>query len=259
MDLNLKGQAAIVSGATSGIGRVCARALAEEGVNVVVVGRNEERGQKVVGECEAYGVKAVFSKTDVSKLDQVEQAVKTALEKFGRIDIVVHSAAAPFDIMRLRDLPVDTWNRVIDVAQFGAMNLAKAVTEPMVAQKHGRIINISSDAGRIGDPYQPVYAGAKGALIAFTKSIAQDLGPSGITCNVVCPALTVTEEDLPMLIDQYGYGTDEGKKKLTKVYPLRKLGTAEDVANMVVFLASDRAGHVTGQTISVSGGYTMVG
>lgn len=258
MDLNLKGKVAIVTGATSGIGRVCARALAEEGVNVVVVGRNEERGNKVAGECKALGVDAIFAKTDIMKLEDVEKTVKTAVEKYGKVDILVHSAAAPFAINRLKDLPVETWNEVIGVAQYGAMYFVKAVTETMTAQKYGKIVIISSDAGRIGDAYQPVYAGAKGALIAFMKSMAQDLGPSGITCNVVCPALTVTEEDLPLLIEKYGYGTDEGKKKLTRAYPLRKLGTAEDVANVVVFLSSDRAGHVTGQTISVSGGFTMI-
>ena len=258
MDLALKGKVAIVTGATSGIGRVIARSLAQEGVNVVVVGRNEERGHKVTGECEAFGVKALFVKTDVSKLEQVNQMVKTTLDRFGKIDILVHSAAAPFIIKRLKDLSVDTWDEVIDVAQYGAMNCARAVIDTMTAQKSGRIVNISSDAGRIGDAFQPVYSGAKGAIISFTKSIAQDLGSSGITCNVVCPALTITEEDLQMLIDKYGWGTEEGQKKLTRAYPLRKLGTAEDVANMVVFLASDCAGHVTGQAISVSGGFTMV-
>jgi len=258
MDLGLRGKVAVVTGATSGIGRAIARAFAQEGANVVIVGRNEERGRKVTGECEDTGAKALFVKTDVSKLEQVDQMVKAALDKFGKIDILVHSAAAPFAIKRLKDLPVDTWAEVVDVAQYGAMNCARAVIDTMTAQKSGRIINISSDAGRVGDAYQPVYAGAKGAIISFTKSIAQDLGSSGITCNAVCPALTITEEDLPMLIDRYGWGTEEGQKKLTRVYPLSKLGTAEDVANLVVFLASDCAGHVTGQAISVSGGFTMV-
>ena len=258
MDLNLKGKVAIVTGSTSGIGRVCARQLAAEGVNVAIVGRNEERGNKVVGECKAAGADAIFCKTDITNLADVEATVKATLDKFGKVDILVHSAAAPFLIMKLKDLPVDTWDSAVKVAQYGAMYFVKALNETMTGQRRGRIVIISSDAGRMGDAYQPVYSGAKGALIALSKSFAQDLGPAGITCNCICPALTVTEEDLPMLIEKYGYGTEEGKKKLTRVYPLRKLGMAEDVADMVVFLASDRAGHVTGQTISVSGGFTMM-
>ena len=124
--------------------------------------------------------------------------------------------------------------------------------------KSGRIIFIGSDAGRVGDPYQSIYAGAKGGIVAFSKSIAQDVGRFGITVNVVSPALVETEENREVLKTMYGMGDEKQAKKFLSAYPLRRIGTSEDIAYMVAFLASDKAGDITGQTISVNGGYCMV-
>ena len=262
MELGLKGKVAIVTGATSGLGRVVSYTFAGEGTNVVVVGRNEERGNKVVGECQARGVEAIFAKAEVGKFEDVERAVKAALDKFGKVDIAVHSAA-PFMatggyIKRFLEQPPEVSDEFIRTIQYGLMHLVRAVVPSMIQQRSGSIIGIGSDAGRVGDAYQPIYSAAKAAVVALTKSFALDYGPSGIRVNCVSPALFETEEDLPMLIENYGYGTEDGKKKLGRAYALRRLGTAQEVANIVVFLASDAASDVTGQTLSVSGGYSTV-
>ena len=128
----------------------------------------------------------------------------------------------------------------------------------MIEQKNGRIIFIGSDAGRVGDSYQPIYASGKGGIIAFSKSLAQDVGPKGITVNVVSPGLIMTEENKKILMEQYGLGDEKSAKKLYAAYPMRRIATPEDVANVVAFLSSDKAGFITGQTISVNGGYCML-
>jgi len=128
----------------------------------------------------------------------------------------------------------------------------------MIERKSGRIIFIGSDAGRVGDAYQPIYASGKGGIIAFCKSIAQDVGPKGITANVVCPALTMTEENKAYLNKIYGLEDEKRAKRLYSAYPMRRIGTPEDIADMVAFLSSERASFITGQVISVNGGYCMV-
>lgn len=145
----------------------------------------------------------------------------------------------------------------VEIILFGAMNCTRAVLGSMIEQKNGRIIYIGSDVGRIGDGNQAVYAAAKAGVVGFMKSIAQEVGRHNILANVVSPALTLTEEDLPLLTNNYGWGTEEGRAKLTKAYPTRRLAKAEDIADMTVFLCSDRAGDVTGQVIGVDGGFCM--
>jgi len=259
----LKDKVALVTGGSSGIGRMICKTFAREGAKVVIFARNEERGNKVKDECKELGVDSIFIKTDVSNQETVENGVSQVLnsKQFGKVDILINNAAPyastgecvqPF----LQQSPLIS-KELIDVVLYGSINCTRAVLNSMIEQKSGRIIYIGSDAGRIGDGYQAVYAAAKAGVVGFMKSIAQGMGRYNILANVVSPALTVTEEDLPMLTKNYGWGTEEGKAKLTKAYPLRKLGTAEDVANMVVFLCSDRAGDVTGQVIGVDGGFCM--
>jgi 2-hydroxycyclohexanecarboxyl-CoA dehydrogenase len=156
------------------------------------------------------------------------------------------------------DTPIEIWGDIIGVIQIGALNCCKSVLPYMISQKNGRIIFIGSDAGRVGDPYQPVYASGKGGIIAFSKSLAQDVGPKGITVNVVSPALVMTEENRQALIQMYGLNDEKAAKKLYAAYPMRRIGTPEDVGYLVAFLASDKAGFITGQTISVNGGYCML-
>lgn len=257
MDLGLKDCVAIITGGAQGIGRGIARAFAAEGAKVAIADLNEEKGGETAASLTAQGADACMVKTDVSNLAETDNLVKKVLERWGKIDILVHGAAA-FSIQRFLDTPVEKWSQVVNVAQYGAMNCTRSVLPPMIEHKKGRIIYIASDAGRVGDAFQPIYAGAKAAIIAFGKSIAQDVGRYSITVNTVSPALTVTEENRPALQMQYGLGDPEKEKRLLAAYPLRKLGTTEDVAALVVFLASVKAGHITGQTISVNGGFCMV-
>lgn len=257
MELGLKDKVAIITGGTQGIGRGIAQAFAAEGAKVAIAGRSEEKGTEVVASLTVQGAETLMVKTDVSNLEATDNLVKKVLERWGKVDILVHGAAA-FSIQRFLDTPVEKWSEVINVSQYGAMNCARSVLPHMIERKQGRIIFIVSDAGRIGDPFQPIYAGAKGAIVAFGKSLAQDAGRYSITVNMVSPALTITEENRPILMRQYGLGDPEKEKRLVASYPLRKLGTTEDVAAMVVFLASEKANHITGQTISVNGGFCMV-
>lgn len=258
MDLGLKGKVAIVTGSAQGIGKVVAMTFAKEGANVVIADIQEEKGKAAAQECQALGVKALFIKTDVTKYEDVENLVKTTVKELGRVDALVHDAAT-FVIGPFRKLPRDSWSKVINICLYGAMNCGHAVAEPMVAQKKGHIVFVGSDAGRTGDASQTAYSAAKGGIMAFSKSLALDLGPSGITVNVVSPGLTLTPENTELMEKLIGKEGDEKRQRVCSMYPLRKLGTAEDVANVAVFMASDRAGHVTGQVLSVSGGYSMVG
>jgi len=257
MDLGLKESVVIVTGGAQGIGRGIVQEFAAEGARVAIADVNEEKGTQTAAEITAQGAEVLMVKTDVSSLEATDHLVKTVLERWGKVDVLVHGAAA-FSIQRFLDTPVETWPKVINIVQYGAMNCTRSALPQMIERKKGRIIFIASDAGRIGDPYQPVYAAAKAAIIAFGKSIAQDAGRYAITVNTVSPALTVTEENRAMLQQVYGLGDPGKEKKLVAAYPLRKIGTTEDVASLVVFLASGRAGHITGQTVSVNGGFCMV-
>lgn len=258
MDLGYKGKVAIVTGAAQGIGRVVAKTFAQEGANVVIADIQEDKGKGVAQECQALGVKALFIKTDVTKYEDVDNLVKSTVKELGRVDALVHDAAA-FVIGPFLKLPRDTWSKVIDICLYGAINCGRAVAEPMTAQKRGHIIFIGSDAGRTGDASQTAYSAAKGGIMAFSKSLAQIVGPSGVTVNVVSPGLTITAENKELIEKLIGKEGEERRQRVLEMYPLRKLGTAEDVASVVVFMASDRAGHVAGQVLSVSGGYSMVG
>lgn len=257
MDFGLTGKVAIVTGGGQGIGRIMVHTLAKEGAKVVIADVVTDGADKVVKEVEGFGGEALAVKTDVSKLEDTENLAKSAIEKFGSIDILIHSAAA-FSIMPFMATPVDQWEKIVGVAQMGAFNCSRAVLPSMTEKKSGRIIFIGSDAGRVGDAYQPIYASAKGGIISFCKSLAQDVGSKGVTVNVVCPALVMTEENKPFLTKMYKLDDEKQAKKVYSGYPMRRLGQSEDIANMVTFLASDKASFVTGQTISVDGGYCML-
>jgi len=262
MEFNLADKVAVITGGSSGIGKAISRGLAAEGVNIAIIANNPHKGNEVKTECENLGVEAVFISADVSNEDKIREAVnEDILKKFGKIDILVNSAA-PYvrtgdQINTILNQPPEISQRFIDVILKGAIHSTRAVIGAMIKQKWGRIIFIGSDVGRIGDGHQPVYAASKAGVVGFMKSIAQFAGPYNIMSNCVSPALTLTEEDEELLIKNYGWGTKEGKKKLTRAYPTRKLATAEDIANMVIFLCSDCAADLTGQVISVNGGFCM--
>ncbi|MDX9788972.1 MAG: 3-oxoacyl-ACP reductase family protein [Desulfobacterales bacterium] len=257
MDFGLKDKVAIVTGGAQGIGRVLARTFAQEGADVVIGDLNEAAAQKVIQEVAALGRKAVFVNSDVSKLEGTDKLAAAAVDNFGRLDIIVNVAAI-FQLGKFMDTTPEEWQKVLAVDLTGAFNCAKSVLPKMIEQKSGKIIFIGTDAARVGDSFQSIYAAAKAGVLNFTKSLAQDMGPKGINVNCVCPAVTQTEENEAILDKLYGIKSNPDKaKKVLAGYPMRRLGTGEDIAAACVFLASDKATYITGQTLSVNGGFSM--
>ncbi len=263
MDLGLQGKIAIITGAGSNIGRGVGLAFAREGSNVVIAEVDKVHGDKVANEASTLGGKAICIKCDVTKWDQVQGMVKKALDTFGSVDILVNNVGWTYDRLFI-EKPREEWEKEIQLNLWSDINCIRAVLDHMIEKKRGAIISIGSDAGRMGEYREAVYSACKGAVIAMSKSLARELGRYNIRVNVVCPGLTVPKGDeeigeMSMWREQVKIFTSEALEKAKAIYPLRKLGTAEDIANAVLFLASDRcAGFITGQTISVSGGYTMV-
>jgi 2-hydroxycyclohexanecarboxyl-CoA dehydrogenase len=262
--LGLEGKTAIVTGGGSNIGRTIVMAFAGQGANVAIAELDEAQGTKVAGEAGALRRGRVESiKTDVTDWEAVQAMVKRTLDRFGRVDILVNVVGWVKDDLFVRK-PREDWEKEIARNLWSDINCTRAVLDHMMERKYGRIISIGSDAARVGQLREAVYSGCKGALISMTKSLARELGRYGITVNVVCPGVVVplskdvttsesmwTDEMLKI------FGTAEAQEKIAKGIPLGRVGTADDIANTVVFLASDRAGFITGQTISVDGGYTM--
>ena len=247
MDLGLGGKVAMVTGAGSGIGEAIALLLAAEGA--VVVGADLD-GDNANAMAEKAGSPAAGVKLDVSSYDEARATVAGIVERHGRLDILVNCAGA-WRIGPFMEAPPEDWAFEIDTNLMGTIHCTRAALDPMVAQGGGKIVNISSDAGRIGEFRQAVYSGAKAGIIGFSKAVAREVGRSGIHVNVVCPGYTKTP-------GTEGQLDAELEARIAKGYPLRKLGLPDDVAKVAVFLASDGASHTTGQTISVSGGYSMV-
>ncbi len=257
MDLGLTGKVAIVTGGSRGIGRIIAHTLAKEGAKVVIASTNTDCGNKVVKEVKDLGGEAIMIKTDVGRLEETENLCSKTLEKFYKVDIMIHNSAS-FSYKPFLETPVEVWGNIMDVILIGALNCCRSVLKQMTKQRSGRIIFMGSDAERVGDRYQSIYASAKGAVIAFAKSLAQDVGPKGITVNVVSPALVVTEENRELYTQMFGLADEKKASRLFSIYPMRRSGTPEDVANLVAFLSSDKACFITGQTICVNGGYCML-
>jgi 2-hydroxycyclohexanecarboxyl-CoA dehydrogenase len=245
---------AFVSGAGRGIGRGIARELARSGHAVAVADLRLPEARDVAGLIESHGQRALAIPLDVTDSVSVSRAVAEAESGLGPIDVLVNNAGwerlHPF-------LETDEpfWDRVIDVNYKGCLRLTRAVLPGMVERRWGRTVNIGSDAGRVGSSLEAVYAGAKGAVIAFTKTIAREVARTGVTANVVCPGPTET----PMLEEIVAASESGGRviDAMTRAVPMKRLGKPEDVAAAVRFLASEEAGFITGQTLSVSGGLTM--
>jgi len=263
MELGLKGKNVIVTGGASNIGRGIVLAFAKEGCKIMIADLDEKQAQKVAAKAKELGSpKVVVAKTDVTKLDQVQAMVDKTIAELGSLDIHINNVG--WDIQQLFvDTTPDFWDKIIAINYRSVLNCTKTVLGPMIKQGKGVIVSTGSDAGRVGEFKEAVYAGTKGGVIAFTKAIARETGKFGIRLNVVCPGLT-----LPATADEYGddtgwkmsrgFFTDEVVAKIAKNYPLRRVGTAQDIANAMVFLASDAASFITGQTLSVSGGYSMM-
>jgi 2-hydroxycyclohexanecarboxyl-CoA dehydrogenase len=239
------GRTALVTGAARGIGRGIAEALAARGHAVVLADLLEDEAREAA---EAIGGGASAVRLDVTDTE----SVRSTVAGIGPIDIVVNNAGWD-ELRKFVDTDEPLWDRVIEVNFKGCLRVTHAVLPGMVERGFGRIVNIGSDAGRVGSSMESVYSGAKGGVIAFTKTIAREVARSGVTANAVCPGPT----DTPMVRQMAAEGGGTLIDALKKAVPMKRLGTPEDVAAAVAFLASDEAGFITGQTLSVSGGLTM--
>lgn len=264
MELGLAGKTVIVTGGGSNIGRGISLAFAREGVNLTIADIGEEQARKTARAAEELGAKTLVVKTDVSDWDQVQAMVQQALDTFGHIDVLVNNVG--WTIERLfTEKPRSEWEREIQLNLWSTINCTRAVLDPMIAQKKGAVVSIGSDAGRMGEFREGVYAACKAGVMGLTKTLAREVGKHGVRLNVVCPGTTMPENEeeigeTSMWAGTFGKGwnTPEMRERIAKAYPLRRVGQPQDVANAVVFLASDAASFITGQTLSVSGGYTMM-
>ena len=257
----LQDRIAIVTGGGQGLGEALAYRLADEGCHVVVADINEENARKVAAAIEAKGRRALAMKTDVTKEAQVESMVAQTVAAFGRLDILVSNAGIlkAFDVT---EFPADAWRLVIEVNLTGYFLCAQAAAKAMVEQKSGVIIQINSKSGKKGSFRNAAYAASKFGGVGLTQSIALDLAPFGVRVNAVCPGNLL---DSPLwqdsLYEQYarrlGITKEQVRQKYLDQVPLGRGCTYEDVANAVVFLASDQAGYMTGQAINVTGGQEM--
>ncbi|HWC03578.1 MAG TPA: 3-oxoacyl-ACP reductase family protein [Methylomirabilota bacterium] len=252
--MKLSGRTALVTGAGRGIGRAIALALAREGCQVGVADILPGSAEATAAEVEALGVKGLALPVDLTSRAEVERMVAQALAQFGQIDVLVNNAG--WDRMGLfLDTDEDTWDRIIAVNLKAMLYVCKAVLPQMVARGGGKVVNVASDAGRVGSSGEAVYSATKGAVIAFSKALAREMARHRISVNVVCPGLTETPL-LQSLRDQ-SPKMEKILEAVTRATPLGRVATPEEIAEAVAFLASPAADFITGQTLSVSGGLTM--
>jgi 3-oxoacyl-[acyl-carrier protein] reductase len=248
--VRFEGKVALVTGAARGIGQAIALALAQEGADVVAADVDLGRAQQVAQEIEGLGRKAKAISADVSDRESVQRLVSEAVSLFGKIDVLVNNAGIIRRGTFIEHDPQE-WERVLNVNLGGTFNCTREVVPLMIKQGGGKIINISSVVGRMGDiASAPSYGTSKGAINTFTKSLARELAPYGINVNAVAPHAIETEMSQEW--------SEEKRRQIVEAIPLKRLGQPEEVAGAVVFLASDRAGFITGHVLDVNGGYLMV-
>ncbi len=268
MDLFLKDKVAIVTGAGRGIGRTIAMTLAEDGAKIAVNDYFEDRAESTAKEIRDAGGAAIGVQANVIDGDSVNAMVERVKKEFGRIDILVNNAGIPAESPEGQAMGApyflgskrENWDRTMDVITYGVLNCVSAVLPGMQEQNYGKIISIISDAGRVGEPRLVVYSMAKGGVVAFSKALAKEVGRSRININCVSPGFTDT--DATRRRNENPEEWQQRVQQLGRFYPLARglgrLGEPSDIANAVTFLASDRAEWITGQTLSVNGGYSMI-
>ena len=244
----LANQVAVVTGAGRGIGRAIALKFAAEGAAIVCVSRTQENSEKVAAEVRALGRKAWAHAVNVGSANGVNDAASKIVTEAGRVDMLVNNAGVTRDGLLMR-MSEEDWDTVLDTNAKGAFLFTKAFTRTFLKQRSGRIINVASVIGLIGNAGQANYAASKAALIGFTKSVARELASRGITANALAPGFIETDMTAAL--------TDEMKKEMLTRIPLNSFGQAEDVANAALFLASPAARYITGQVLAVDGGMVM--
>ncbi|HJV36695.1 3-oxoacyl-[acyl-carrier-protein] reductase [Geomonas sp.] len=246
--MSLNGQVALVTGASRGIGRAVALKLAKEGAAVVVTATTVESAQRTADEIVASGGKALALKVDVSSVDEVESLFKEAVAAFGKVDILVNNAGITKDGLLLRMKESD-WDAVIDVNLKGAFNCIREAAKLMSKARYGRIVNVSSVVGEMGNPGQANYCASKAGMIGLTKSVAKELARRNVTVNAVTPGFIETD-----MTAELGEKT---KEALMEQIPMGRLGSGDDIANAVYFLVAESGSYITGHVLSVNGGMYM--
>jgi 3-oxoacyl-[acyl-carrier protein] reductase len=246
--VELTGKVALVTGAAQGIGKAIALLLARNGADIVVSDVNLEKAEETSKEVHALGRSAMAIKVDVSRLDDVEKMVETLLERFGKIDILVNNAGIARDKLILR-MTEEDWDAVLGVNLKGTFNCTKAAIRPMSKQRSGKIVNIASVVGEMGNTGQANYSASKAGVIGFTKTMAREFAQRGINVNAVAPGYIQTPmtDALP----------EKAKEELKRLIPMERLGQPEDVAQAVLFLVSEASSYITGHILKVNGGIYM--
>ncbi len=247
----LEGKVAVITGGNAGIGEAIAKRFAEEGAAVVVTGRRQQELDRVVSVIRHSKGKVLAVAGSVNDDAHAQDVMRKTLDSFGRIDVLVNNAGVGVFGKRLHELDDATWANVLDVNVTGVFRMTRAVVPQMLKQGRGAIVNISSIASLVGLPVLPAYAASKGAIDALTRAIASDYAADGIRCNVVNPGLIDTPMAAPLMANK------EMLQPILAQYAIRRPGTPEEVANMVLYLASDEAAWVTGGTFTIDGGMTI--
>ena len=247
-DLSLTGKVALVTGAAQGIGKAVALVLARNGADVIVSDINLEKAEETVKEIEASGRNAMAIRVDVANSGDVERMVQTVMERFGHIDILINNAGIARDKLILR-MTEEDWDAVLNINLKGTFNCTKAVVRHMSKQRSGKIVNIASVVGEMGNAGQANYSASKAGVIGFTKTIAREFAQRGINVNTIAPGYIETPmtEALP----------EKAKEELKRMIPMERLGQPEDVAEAVLFLVSEASSYITGQVLNVNGGIYM--
>ncbi len=254
--MKLEDKVAIVTGGNRGIGKAISLAFAKEGAKVVIGARNEVKAKEVMDEIKKSDGECLFVRTDVSQSQEVDNMVKVALDEFERIDILVSNAGI-MSMGKVVDLTEKDWDSNMNVNAKGVFLCCRAVVKHMIKQKSGKIINLSSRLGKVGVPQYAHYCASKAAVLVFTQALALELAPYGINVNSVAPGVIETDMmtwEREWFKKEQGIPFEELDEEVLATIPLQRMGTPDDVANVVVFLASEEASYLTGQSINITGG-----